>query len=234
MTASGFAFKQFTVRQNLCAMKVGTDGVLLGAWTNCGKTNHILDVGTGTGLIALMLAQRSSAQVDAIDLDKQAFIQAEENFRLSPFAGQLKVYHTPLQDYKPTGLYDLIVSNPPYFINSLRCPDAGRSMARHDDCLPLSELVSHSVRLLTPSGRLALVLPFDSLEYILQITRDHNLNLLRRTDVFPTPQSQAKRVLLEFTRGNHPAEHTNLVIEQARHQYTPEYIALTREFYLKM
>ncbi|MDL2243664.1 methyltransferase [Bacteroidales bacterium OttesenSCG-928-J19] len=234
MTDSGFSFKKFTVRQALCAMKVGTDGVLLGAWAGCEETKQILDVGTGTGLIALMLAQRSTALVDAIDVNEQAFIQAQENFQMSSFAERLQAYHIPFQEYKPTKSYDLIVSNPPYFSKSLRSPDAGRTTARHDDSLPLSELVSQAVRLLSPEGRLALVLPFDLLDSIVQITQEQGLCLVRRTDVYPTPHSPAKRLLLEFSRENLPLEHTHLTIELGRHHYTPEYIALTREFYLKI
>ena len=138
-----FQFKKFTVWHDKCAMKVGTDGVLLGEWASTERCQRILDVGTGTGLIALMLAQRSTAILDAIDIDSDACLQAQENIAKSPFANRIQVYQTSLSEYMPDEniKYDLIVSNPPYFIDSLKCPDTKRNLARHTDTLSLPDLL---------------------------------------------------------------------------------------------
>lgn len=140
-------------------MKVGTDGVLLGAWAGTESCNRILDIGTGTGLIALMLAQRSKAVIDAIDIDADACLQAQENAESSPFAGRINVRHCALADFAQaaTNLYDLIVSNPPYFVDSLKCPDRQRNTARHTDTLTLEDLLQDSRKLLAPQGRIALI-----------------------------------------------------------------------------
>ena len=160
-----FQFKQFTVWHDKCAMKVGTDGVLLGAWTSVENTRSILDVGCGTGLISLMLAQRCQAIIDALDIDPAACMQARENADRSPFGQRLQVIHRPFADcvteFAGIRQYDCIVSNPPYFINSLKCPDKQRNQARHTDTLSLDELISGSKQLLSPGGRLCLILPFD-------------------------------------------------------------------------
>ena len=150
-----FQFKQFTIRHDKCAMKVGTDGVLLGAWAGTESCNRILDIGTGTGLIALMLAQRSKAAIDAIDIEADACLQAQENAESSLFAGRINVFHSDLVDFAQasTHLYGLIVSNPPYFVDSLKCPNLQRNTARHTDTLTLEDLLQYSRKLLAPQGR---------------------------------------------------------------------------------
>ena len=232
-----FQFKKFTVWHEKCAMKVGTDGVLLGAWTNILNAHYVLDIGTGTGLIALMLAQRCGAVIDAIDIDKDACEQAKENVAASPFNKQIHVYHTPLAEYIPLEgrRYNLIVSNPPYFVNSLKCPDKKRQTARHTDTLPLSELLQKCRQLLTTDGRLALILPYEQKERLLELSQEAYFYLLRETDVCPTPKSQPKRVLVELAV--QPVEHPQsnlLTIEQERHCYTEEFQAMVRDFYLKL
>lgn len=232
-----FQFKKFTVWHEKCAMKVGTDGVLLGAWTNILNAHYVLDIGTGTGLIALMLAQRCGAVIDAIDIDKDACEQAKENVAASPFNKQIHVYHTPLAEYIPLEgrRYNLIVSNPPYFVNSLKCPDKKRQTARHTDTLPLSELLQKCRQLLTTDGRLALILPYEQKERLLELSQEAYFYLLRETDVCPTPKSQPKRVLVELAV--QPVEHPQsnlLTIEQERHRYTEEFQAMVRDFYLKL
>lgn len=233
-----FQFKQFIIRHDKCAMKVGTDGVLLGAWANTGLCRSILDVGTGTGLIALMLAQRSTALIDAIDIDADACTQAVENATDSPFAGRIRVVNTPLADYTAgcQTRYDLIMSNPPYFSDSLKCPNGKRSIARHTDALPLPELIKDCCQLLAPNGRIALILPSDQSERLLSIARLNNLYLCRRTDVLPLPDTPPRRMLIELASNqtiSSPVTNS-LVIEIARHQYSEEYKTLTRDFYLKM
>ncbi|WP_195374221.1 MULTISPECIES: methyltransferase [Parabacteroides] len=233
-----FRFKKFIIYHDKCAMKVGTDAVLLGAWAETTQCKNILDIGTGTGIIALMLAQRSSAEIDAIDIDKDAYIQATENAIASPFVERIKVIHSSCTDFvmsNPQKKYDLIVSNPPYFINSLKCPDNKRTVARHTDTLRLPDLIREVRTLLSPTGRIALVLPHEQLDEVRELASTNHLYIYRQTDVIPVPGAQPKRLLIELsvTEENIKKRDT-LIIEEARHQYTPEYIALTKEFYLKM
>lgn len=230
-----FRFQQFTVRQDLCAMKVGTDGVLLGAWADVAGCKTILDIGTGTGLIALMLAQRSQTSIiDAIDLDEQAFRQAQINFRESPFNNRLTAYHCNLQNYQPAKVYDLIVSNPPYFNNSLPSSHSGRTLARHDNTLPPDELFFQSIPLLSAHGKIALIFPYDRMETIDALSKQQQLSLLRKVLIYPTTDSKPKRFLAEFTLNQPPLEckETTLVIEESRHHYSPAFRDLTKEFYL--
>lgn len=233
-----FQFKKFTIHHDKCAMKVGTDAVLLGAWADTSQCKSILDIGTGTGIIALMLAQRSLAKIDAIDIDKDAYLQAMENTAASPFAERIKVIHSSCTDFvisNPQKKYDLIVSNPPYFINSLKCPDNKRTVARHTDTLQLSDLIKEVRTLLCPVGRIALVLPHEKLDEVRELASINHLYIHRQTDVIPTPGAQPKRLLIELCATEENTKKRDiLIIEEARHQYTPEYIALTKEFYLKM
>lgn len=233
-----FRFKKFTVYHDKCAMKVGTDAVLLGAWADTSFCRNILDIGTGTGIIALMLAQRSQATVEAIDIDKEACVQATENAAASPYTERIKVVHASCADFAASNQqkrYDLIVSNPPYFINSLKCPDNKRTVARHTDTLLLSDLIREAQTLLSPCGRIALVLPYERLEEVKALASANHLYICRQTDVIPTPEAAPKRLLVELsTTEENIKNRDTLTIEEARHQYTPEYIALTKEFYLKM
>ena len=233
-----FQFKKFTIHHDKCAMKVGTDAVLLGAWADTCLCRNILDIGTGTGIIALMLAQRSFAEIDAIDIDKDAYVQASENVLASPFAERIKVIHSSCTNFvmsNPEKKYDLIVSNPPYFINSLRCPEKKRTVARHADTLRLQDMIQEARTLLSPIGRIALILPHEQLDEVRVLTSINNLYIHRQTDVIPVPGAQPKRLLIELsaTEKNKKKQDT-LTIEETRHQYTLEYIALTKEFYLKM
>lgn len=233
-----FRFKKFTVYHDKCAMKVGTDAVLLGAWADTSFCRNILDIGTGTGIIALMLAQRSQATVEAIDIDKEACVQAAENAAASPYTERIKVVHASCADFAASNQqkrYDLIVSNPPYFINSLKCPDNKRTVARHTDTLLLSDLIREAQTLLSPSGRIALVLPYEQLEEVKALASANHLYICRQTDVIPTPGAAPKRLLMELSAAEENIKNRDtLTIEEARHQYTPEYITLTKEFYLKM
>lgn len=232
-----FQFKKFTVWHDRCAMKVGTDGVLLGAWADASGATRILDVGTGTGLIALMLAQRSDARIDAIDIDEAACGQAKDNIRNSPFAGRIEVTPLALAAYRQTFslFYDLIVSNPPYFTDSLKCPDTKRTLARHTDTLPLRNLLRDSRALLTPQGRLALILPYDQREYLQICCGEEAFFVSRETAVRPTPGACPKRLLVELSL--QPVANplsTQLTIEVERHRYTPEFSELVQAFYLRL
>jgi tRNA1Val (adenine37-N6)-methyltransferase len=229
-----FQFKQFTVRQDRCAMKVGTDGVLLGAWTHAMDAKRMLDVGTGTGLVALMLAQRTAAQILGLELDCEAATQAQENFNASPWSDRLNAQCADFLKFYSEEKFDLIVSNPPYFEQSLLSPNLQRTNARHTQTLTYETLVSKASELLSDCGRISLILPADKEGLLVDIAKRNALYLSRKCVVIPKPDALPKRVLLEFSKIETEFEVTDLVIELARHQYTPEYIALTKDYYLKM
>ncbi|MDR0757554.1 MAG: methyltransferase [Tannerella sp.] len=231
-----FRFKRFTIRHDKCAMKVGTDGTLLGAWANVAACCRILDIGTGTGLVALMIAQRcNEATVDAVEMDADACLQASDNVSASPFARQIHVHHTTFQTFAKTVSrpYDLIVSNPPYFVQSLKCPETKRSIARHSDELSTTVLLAKSRRILTPEGRIALILPFLQQKEVLQQAAQNKLYCIRQTHVIPVEGAQPKRLLIEFSpQPQPPAKIDMLILENTRHQRTAAYKTLTLEFYL--
>lgn len=228
-----FRFKQFAVEQDSVAMKVGTDGVLLGAWAECGEARRVLDIGTGTGLIALMIAQRSDAQsIVGIDIDAAAVECAASNFENSPWSERLTAIKSSAQEYGD-GTFDLIVSNPPYFVDSLLCPDSRRTVARHTTELTFEQLDSSVCRLLDRErGRFALILPTEQMESYLAKTK---LKVVRRCDVYPLPERAVKRVMVELSfDGVQSATTESLVIENgARGDFSDQYRALTADFYLK-
>ena len=246
MSTPYFRFKQFTVWHDRCAMKVGTDGVLLGAWagmTDSPATNpditspveRILDIGTGSGLIALMLAQRfPNAIIDGIDIDPSAVLQAKDNFSASSFSTRLHAYSSPLQEWQPQEKYDMIVSNPPYFSNSLLCPDGMRTKARHAESLSFAELLAHSNRLLTQAGTLSLVLPADAEKAILAEARLQHLYCVRLCRVHTTANKPAKRILVTFSHQTPATTLTpeTLCLSTPDHPRSPAYSALTQDFYL--
>ncbi len=232
-----FSFKQFTVHHDRCAMKVGIDGVLLGVWCNVMNAGKILDIGTGTGLIALMLAQRSNSDIDAIDIDTNAALQATENVKLSPWANRIHVQEISLQDFagKTNHRYDLIVSNPPYFVNSLKAPSTERTIARHTDSLTHEELILNAQLLLVPQGRICIILPAKEALQCKEAALSRGLFCTRETRVIPKPDAEIKRILLEFTLQSKPTEERTIVIEgHERHHYSPEFSLLAKDFYLKL
>lgn len=230
-----FSFKQFTVYHDRCAMKVGTDGVLLGAWTDVSSACRILDIGTGTGLISLMLAQRSNASIKAIDIDLDAVEQARGNVESSPWKDRIEVELEDVCHYtSDTHAFDVIVSNPPYFVNSLKCPDGQRNTARHTDDLDFERLIGAVVRLLHPEGCFSVVIPTDGMEQLHAIATRDGLHLSRQTWVHTKPGAEPKRVLLAYKRTPAECIPDSLTIELSRHVYSEEYIALTKDFYLKM
>ena len=229
----GFRFKQFAVEQDDVAMKVGTDGVLLGAWAACDGAKRILDIGTGTGVISLMLAQRNiEAEIQAVEIDEIATKRARSNFDLSPWAERLEVECCAVQEFSSDEKFDLIISNPPYFVDSLLPPDAKRSTARHTHDLSFEELDKAVCRLLADEGLFALILPTTEFEKYLTITQ---LHLVRRCDVYPKVDAATKRVMAEFAlHATAEVKHETITIEQdKRGDYTDEYRALTKDFYLK-
>ncbi|MDD5822676.1 MAG: methyltransferase [Prevotella sp.] len=231
----GFQFRQFFVGQQHCAMKVGTDGVLLGAWATGG--HHILDIGTGTGVVALMMAQRfPSADIDAIEVDHDAAEQATDNVRQSPFASRVTVTHTALQNFHPSAPYDSIVCNPPYFLNSLKAPEASRSLARHagDDSLTFRDIFVFAKANTTDTGVVNVVVPTLSQEaleteaYLLGFRKKREL-LLRTT-----PRKPLSRVLVTFSRSSHsPAERSEQCLMNADGSRSAWYQQLTADFYVK-
>lgn len=243
-----FQFKQFTLWHDRCAMPVGTDGVLLGAWVATdnlalGARPRILDVGTGTGLIALMLAQRlPRAQVVGVEIDPSSAGQAEENVVRSPFASRVEVIHADFLAYTDSVGFDLVVSNPPFFTETLQCPDPERNRARHVDALDWATLLAHSAAMLRPAGRVALILPANAEAHAVAQARRVGLVLRRRTRVRTRPHKPCCRVLMEWILATtDPLPHDDelcicdddLCLEDAEGKPTPAYRALTQAFYLK-
>ncbi len=233
-----FRFKQFIVHQDRCAMKVGTDGVLLGAWTSLAhQPQSILDIGAGTGLIALQMAQRSSAEtIDALELDEDAYEQCVENFETSPWGDRLFCYHAHFMEFveEIDDTYDLIVCNPPFYKEDVSSGNSARDMARQSNSLPIPQLFEGVAQLLEKQGEFAIVLPYASFGHALEVAEEHGLHLNRTLKVKGTPKTPVKRILLQFSRRKDAPESLELTVETERHQYTPEYVALTQPFYLKM
>ena len=234
MGAEVFRFKQFEVQQQRSAMKVGTDGVLIGAWASVRPTDKaILDIGTGTGLIALMLAQRNpEAKVVGVEIDAESAAQTRENVEQSPWSDRVEIVECAVQEYVTEQKFDLIVSNPPFFVDSVKCNDESRSKARHTDTLSFADLMRTATRLLSPEGRFAVIVPAEA---AMSVVAAGNLHLVRRCDVRTKPKGQPKRVMLEFSpRFEGAALREELTIGDGTNGgYSAEYKALTRDFYLK-
>ncbi|QCX01352.1 methyltransferase [Aggregatimonas sangjinii] len=233
-----FAFKQFTVHQDRCAMKIGTDGVLLGAWTSV-ETNpdSVLDIGAGTGLLALMMAQRSSAEtIEALEIMEAAYEQCVENFENSPWADRLFCFHAGLDEFvaEIDEPYDLIICNPPFYPESISSGDEARDMARQNQFLPFDELLQGVSLLLDKQGTFSTILPFAEEDDFLKLAAGFSLYPKRITRVKGNPSAAFKRSLLEFRFEKSIPKISELVIEVGRHSYTEEYIALTKDFYLNM
>lgn len=231
--SNDFSLKQFSIKQDRTAMKVGTDGLLLGAWAQGGK--HILDIGTGTALIALMMAQRfPDANIDAIDIDSDAALQAQENARQSPFADRVTVSCVSLQQYDTSLRYDSIVCNPPFFTQSLLSPDSKRTLARHTVSLPFNDLFLHSRRLLTEEGVLSIVVPSDAMPLIDTAAAINGFFLVRRCKVRTTPKKQPRRLLLSFALRPAPISEEEGIIQNAPNEPSQWYRNLTHDFLLKL
>lgn len=233
-----FRFKQFSLYQDRCAMKIGTDGALLGGWAEVDQwpEARLLDIGTGTGLLALMLAQRNrSLVIDAVELDADAASQARENALASPFAEQITVHHSAIQKWYPEYQYDLIVSNPPFYHKRVHSPDLKRTKARHDEFLPLEALAAVVERLLAPEGCFSIVWPADREDALTRAFGASDMYPVRRCRVAPTPGKDFHRVLLTLKKGSvaEPLQEETLIIEQyGRAVFSAAFIALLREYYL--
>lgn len=230
-----FRFKQFAVLNDRTAMKVGTDGVLLGAWCPVEGAERVLDVGTGCGVIALMVAQRNAnAVIDAIDIDAGAIEEASVNFANSPWGDRLTALEADFNDMDGAAGYDLIVSNPPYFTDSLLPPDAARTLARHSKSLTYRQLIDGAARLLSDEGALALISPCDAEGDIIEASTFASLPVRRLTRVIPVDNAPAKRTLWQLSRREVPYLEDMLTIAHHDGTFTSEYVSLTGAFYLKM
>lgn len=230
-----FNFKKFSVNDALCAMKVGTDGVLIGAWADVEGAKHILDIGTGSGLIALMVAQRNEeAMVEAIDIDEGAVAQAQRNLDASPWSDRISIYQAGASTYAPQHSFDHIVSNPPFFTTTLVSPDERRAMARHCSTLSYDDIVATAERLLTPGGRLSLILPPSEAAAFRRVAFSR-LWLSRQMDVSSHRGDAPKRTMMEFVRCDEPLmpRVEDMEIYADGGGYSDKYRALTAEYYLK-
>ena len=234
-----FNFKQFTIQQDRCAMKIGTDGVLLGAWCPIENNPHsILDIGAGTGILSLMLAQRSNAeQIDALEIDEEAYEQCVENFEASPWGDRLFCFHAGLDEFidEPEDEYDIIISNPPFYAENYKTDDSQRDLARFQDAMPFEDLVEAADLLLSENGIFAVIIPYKEEEKFIDLCAEVELFPVKVTRVKGSHNTPIVRSLLAFKRYELSVLTADeLVIEISRHEYTDEYIELTKDFYLKM
>jgi len=228
-----FKFKEFSIIQEKSAMKVGTDGVLLACWVSCEKANNILDIGCGTGLITLMLGQRNlNSNVTGIEIDEIASQEAQENINNSDWEERIEIKHTSLQQFIPQLKFDLIVSNPPFFLQNKS--QQSRDIARHTNTLSFEELIDNTANLLEEKGIFSVIIPKNSEEYFCKIAALHKLYCNRVCYVKGNETSEVKRVMMEFSFIKTLVLTEHLTIEISRHNYTDKYIQLCKDFYLKM
>ncbi|MHA7844553.1 MAG: tRNA1(Val) (adenine(37)-N6)-methyltransferase [Winogradskyella sp.] len=233
-----FKFKQFTVKQDRCAMKIGTDGVLLGSWTSV-KHNpfNVLDIGAGTGILSLMLAQRSSAQqIEAIEIDDNAYEQCAENFENSTWNDRLFCYHASLLEFveEVEDAFDLIICNPPFYSEDYKTKDKSRDLARFNDAMPFKHIVYAVAHLLSENGLFSIIIPRKEEANFIELTSSIGLHAQRILHIKGNPDSEVKRSLIEFSYQETEVKTSELIIETSRHNYTQDYIDLTKDFYLKM
>lgn len=227
-----FKFKQFEVAQDKCAMKVGTDGVLLGAWA-LAEGERILDVGTGTGLIALMQAQKNpNAKINAIEINVEAVEQAEKNFIRSPWSKNLSAFHVDLQNFKPDHQYDLIISNPPYFIKSTPAPKADRLKARHTVELTFEDLILAAESLLKQQGKISIILPYkEGLDFI-NLAQEKSFYPERITEFHSRQNKPVERLLMTLSRKKVPVKQDQLIHYKENNEWSEAYKKLTKDFYI--
>ena len=234
MNDSSFHFKQFIVRQDKCAMKVGTDAVLLGSWVQGTTANSILDIGTGTGIIALMLAQKTTATIDAIEIDDNAVMQAKANVSASLWSNRIAVRKISLQAFghESNKKYDLIVSNPPYFDETFKPAEEGRNKARHTDNLSFEELANGVRLLLADEGKFYVILPLTEGTAFIEKMKVEGLFLNEMVSIKPKKDRPVKRLLMQFSFHRTPLLASELIIHQDDQSYSEAYVELTKEYYL--
>lgn len=233
-----FQFKQFTIEQDRCPMQIGTDGVLLGAWTEVEGANRILDIGTGTGVIAISLAQRTDQSIiHAVEIHTESSEQAAENMQACPWSDRLEVFNESIQNFAKTRRqeYDLIVSNPPFFSGGTFSQEQDRTNVRHTTKLPHGDLLTCARNLLNPGGRFCVILPFIEGLRFQELAATYHLYCTKMTEVSPRPGKEVNRLLLQFERSPGPLEKDSIAIRQSdSDEWTEEYVKLTGDFYLKM
>ncbi len=229
-----FKFKQFTVHQDKTAMKVGVDSVLLAAWTDINNINSILDIGTGTGLLSLMLAQKSDAKITAIEIDKSAYNQAVANVNISKWKTQIQVILTTFQNfYDNSSKFDLIICNPPYFINSLKSSQKQRNTARHDDNLSLYDLFKGVKKILSEKGKMTLIYPYEQKELLLKVANHYNLYPSKELIVRGNENKQPNRIIIELLHQRIKIKTEEINIRNsATNSYSEKYKEITKDYYL--
>jgi tRNA1Val (adenine37-N6)-methyltransferase len=236
MGNSYFKFKQFTIHQDKTAMKVGVDGVLLGAWVDVGEAQNILDIGTGTGLLALMLAQKTNANFTAVEIDEEAAKQASTNFQRSLWRCKITIENVSIQEFteSTTKKFELIVCNPPYFSASLNSPDNQRNLARHDNTLQLEDLFFSVNKLLSKNGRFCVIYPFDREGGLLELADKYQLFPNRQLYIKGTELKVPNRLIVEFSFSKKEVVKSELIVRNSQtNDYTVEYKNLTKDYYLK-
>ncbi len=231
MSNSYFQFKKFRIEQAGAAMKVGTDGVLLGAWVDVQDVESVLDIGTGTGMIALMLAQRSQANVLAVEIEKNAYLQATDNVEQSTWANRIRVKHADVLQISDNA-FDLVICNPPFFTNSYKANTIQRSTARHNDSLPFERLMEKVASLLRPNGRFALIVPTDTVPIFNQLAKINLLSPSKIITIWPKKSKISKRTLLEYKKETTQTQIGEITIMESDGSYTDEFVKLVKEFYL--
>lgn len=234
--ADYFHFKKFSVRHDRSGMKVGTDGALLGAWTDVRQATQILDIGTGTGLIALMLAQRASESVtiDAVEIDDQAYADAQENIAASPWHDRINLHHASIQNFNTTTKFDLIVTNPPYFQKSYKPPTAQRETARHTEQLTFDDILNIAEKFLTPNGKLNLVLPFTEGSQFIELAKHKGLHCTRKWTFRTRENKPVERLLLEFNWEKKESDEGEILLYSSGEEWSGGYKEMMRDFYLKI
>lgn len=234
--ADYFHFKKFSVRHDRSGMKVGTDGALLGAWTDVRQATQILDIGTGTGVIALMLAQRASESVtiDAVEIDDQAYADAQENIAASPWHDRIHLHHSSIQNFNTTTKFDLIVTNPPYFQKSYKPPTAQRETARHTEQLTFDEILDIAEKLLTTNGRLNLILPYTEGVQFLDLANHKGLHCTRKWIFRTRANKPVERFLLEFRWDKKDLDEGEVLLYSTGEEWSENYKELLKDFYLKI
>jgi tRNA1Val (adenine37-N6)-methyltransferase len=229
-----FYFKQFKIRHNKTAMKVGTDGVLLGSWADCKIASKILDIGTGTGLLAIMLAQKSNAQIDAVEISKEAFLLAKENIENCPWKDRISVYHNDINDFFPNKTYDLIICNPPFYNTDIISPEKNRAISRHSINLKINELANNIARLISENGIAYVIYPIiESLEFE-NAVKQLGLYCISELIIKPNYIKEPKRRIIEISKKQKDFFSKTICIEkEKRHDYSDEYKKITKDYYIR-